>query len=98
MEDFKLPAKCSMPTQIMEVTSTSASGVKAVHILLQLPMLSSVEAEKFLLLLQELYQNPDLIPRRPDYRLLSAWIGPTGIRETRCNGSMLKYMARATRF
>ena len=80
MEEFSLSAKCLTPTWIVEATSTSASGAKAVHIPPKLPMLSSVEAEKFLLSLPEVYQNPALIlRRRPDYGLLSAWIGPTSI-------------------
>ena len=77
-----MPAKCSMPTQIVEATSTSASGVKTIHNPPKLTMLSSVEAEKFLLSIPELYQNPDLISRtRLDYGLLSARIGTNGIQK-----------------
>ena len=69
--------RSSTPVKAMEVTSTPATKV---NIPPTFQLLSSVDAEEFLLSLPELYKGPDLTLRgKPDYRLLSTHIGSTGV-------------------
>ena len=68
--------RSSTPVKAM-VTSTPATMV---NIQPTLQLLSSADAEEFLLSLPDLYWDPDLTPRgKPGYGLLSTCIRPTGV-------------------